>query len=162
MEYTEFEAKFPGYLASVTPDVKRQWKKRDKVPAKAVTEAVTSVTNHESVTAESVTKPESVTKSVTNPQVGVTNETQSVTKGLRVAIPSAEPGHPEFDIMSDGYARGFPGDTWQRTNRTCHAIRRMAERAKGGIHEGPDAAKRMIARWLASPTLETLKKVDNA
>lgn len=149
MRYAEFESEFPEFLKSVTPELRRQWKKRDKVPVSAVTEARSSVTKVVSVTVEGVTKPETLQVSVTSPA-----------PALQVAIPSAEDGHPEFDIMSDGLARGFPGDTWQRANRTCHAIRRMAEKKKGGIHEGTKLAKKWIADWEKSPSLETLRGMN--
>lgn len=41
-----------------------------------------------------------------------------------------EKGDVAFDIMSDGFARGYPGDDWimRATYRTAHAWRRICEK----------------------------------
>lgn len=143
MRYDEFEAEFPAYLSTVKAGTRRVWKLRG-VPDAAVTKARSSVTSVVPVTVgsvtEGVTKPKALQVSVTDPDPAL--------QALHVAIPSAEGGHPEFDIMSDGLARGFPGDSWQRNNRTAHAIRRMAERTCGiGTDDATALAKTMIAEW---------------
>lgn len=150
MRYDEFEAEFSAYLSTVKAGTRRVWKLRG-VPDAAVTKARGSVTKVVAVTVQSVTSPVgSVTEAVTKPkalQASVTDPDPAL-QALQVAIPSAEDGHPEFDIMTDGLARGFAGDTWQRTNRTAHAIRRMAERTCGiGTDDATALAKTMIAEW---------------
>lgn len=158
MRYSEFESEFSSFLASVKPGTRRVWKQRDNVPLSAVTEARQSVTSVVPVTVQSVTggvtEQKTLQASVTKPK--------DVTGALQVALQSAEAGHPEFDIMEDGLARGFPGDTWQRVNRTCHALRRMAERKCGGITEdATKMARALIVRWEKNPTLDELKKIDS-
>lgn len=68
---------------------------------------------------------------------------------MGVAIPTGEADHPEFDILEDGYARGFRGDTlaMRAEKRTAHAIRRFAERRAGGINAGTALAVEWCMRW---------------
>lgn len=150
--YNQFVADFPQLLQSVTKPTLRKWKERDKVPGKAlqnllsVTKSVTkspvvtkSVAKPDIEALQSVTKPEplnlSVTKTLENHGVGA-KPVNSVAK-LKVLQKSAEAGHPEFDIMSDGYARGFPGDSkrMRQEYRTPHAIRRIVEAAGGSTQD---------------------------
>jgi len=145
MRYDEFESEFPGHLATLNPATVRSWKLRGKVPDSVAT-ALRVAKNVPASVAKSVSNPEisvanpvATEKTVTNTKTGVAKPV-ATDEVLQVALQSAEAGHPEFDIMEDGLARGFPGDTWQRVNRTCHALRRMAERKCGGITE--DATKR--------------------
>src|SRR3990167_2068816 len=108
MRYDEFVTNHPAIAALVTPATLRQWKKRDKVPNSAVTKAG----GRDKMPEPPVTASESVTN-----------------VALAEAYPSRESGHPEWDIMADGYARGFPGDTneMRARYRSEHAYRRIAE-----------------------------------
>lgn len=165
MRYEEFELEFRGHpaLREVKPGTLRQWKLRG-VPDRFVTRLrAQSVTPAPVVTAPSVTKgkngvtkSKSVTKNVTP---GVTVGDFVTGEVLSVAIPSAEAGHPEFDIMGDGWARGFGGDVPHlRMMRTVHAIRRMAEAQTPNVFKtafewhsaATPLAKTKVAIWEAS------------
>lgn len=117
MRYDEFESEFPEVLRQTNPATVRSWKKRGSVPDSVARQAQ-ALQSPVAEVPDPVAKPESVAKSVAS----------------GVAVASAEKGHPEFDIMDDGWARGFPGDVVNPTNRTyrtAHAIRRFCERDGG-------------------------------
>jgi hypothetical protein len=125
MRYDEFEKEFPEAVAKFKPATRRSYKKRGEVPDRVVAE-VRALQNLPVTAVPGVAKSETVAKD----EVPVVAETGAT---LRVAIPSFEKGHPEFDIMSDGWARGLPGDTGivRSLYRTSAAIRRMAEAKEG-------------------------------
>jgi len=84
-------------------------------------------------------------QNVNGPSHNVNGSLVAQLPGLAVVRPSAESGHPEWDIMSDGLARGYrfvrggvPEDDDQemrRRYRTPAAIRRILER-RGDFSQG--------------------------
>lgn len=139
MRYDEFAAEFPLVVAGWKSATRRSHKKRGKLSARAVADA-RSVAVSPLPVASGVAKPGNVhTSSV---QGVAKSESVPAVGPQAVAFSSAEKDHPEFDIMDDGWARGFPGDGQLRTNRTAHAIRRFWERMCGGVHTGLDEARK--------------------
>lgn len=108
--------------------------KRGNIP-KAWEEAVTKRLQNQLVTGhEAVTTVESHGETVTghkSPKEIVADNHETRIPKLKVLRSSAEAGHPEWDIMEDGYARGFPGDTnlMRGWYRTPSAYRRIVEAA---------------------------------
>lgn len=81
---------------------------------------------------------------------------------LQVVIPTAEDGYPEFDILEDGWARGFKDDSLEirAFYRTSHALRRIAE-SKGDAEWHTPLAKWFIQIWDTSqhhPSVPKLKE----
>lgn len=83
---------------------------------------------------------QAVTEAVTMPAISVTSDKTAVTipgsvippvtSGHTVIRPTDdENGDVAFDIMSDGFARGYPGDSFitRAQYRTAHAWRRICE-----------------------------------
>ena len=148
MRYDEFEKSFPEYLRGQASGTRRVWKSRGEVPGVHVLAAQTKgslvapVVECAPLVAPVVTvgAAPSVTEGVTEGFVTGEAVTVPLVTVPVVTVPSAEKNHPEFDILADGWARGFPCDNAPdmdgkfssshiRINRTAHALRRMAERA---------------------------------
>ena len=124
MTYAEFETHHPEVLQTINPATLRSWKKRGKVPDSALQGV-----------AEAVATPESVAKPVT-----VATGQSPYWKGQPiyglmkdgVVVKPAPKGDPA-DILEDGYARGYPGDTW---------IMRVYYRTPQAIAKGSTAEER--------------------
>jgi len=136
MTYEQFTTNHHHLVALVKPGTLRQWRNRDNVPESAVTKLTEGVTEPASVTEPPVTE--------SKPVAGVTT-----------ALILSPDGNAAFDIMPDGMARGFPGDSlsMRRDYRTPGAIRRHCEARDADTPEIKAACQRWLLGSAIGPIL---------
>ena len=140
MDYSEFEQQHPDYLATVNPATRRSWAKRCKVPESAL-QTAKALQNGVASAKPSVAKPKKALQGVAKALQGVTNPkidnpavwTCVDGKSRLLVLPVSDPSPDHdiaYDLMSDNYARGYPGDSMhmRKNYRTPARIHREAEK----------------------------------